>query len=1050
MILLLGIFATSIATATFIENDYGIETAWALIYATKWFEILQVLLAFSIIGNMYTYKMFTLKKLPILTFHLAFVVILIGSALTRYMGYEGMLNIREGTTEYRMLSSASYLRISAIQKDFSADQENVLYLSKLGGNNFNYQLPIENENVEVTYKDIVLFAEKRPEKVENGNKILTLKIKTIYEDEKKYNIENHGIVDNGFFKIYYNQKPIDNKPSLNIYTKENALFFTANFDMNWYERRSKIKGSFTKNREYVFDMNKLYFNDNFIVTPYKLHQSAKIKTQVKPLRRYNGREQGLSALVLNVKYKGETKEVALLGKGKQYRGYDEYVSFGDTVIKLQWGSKIIKLPFSLHLSKFVLDKYAGSKSPSSYESKVVLIDERVPLQENHRIYMNNTLTYDGYTFFQSSYDKDEKGTILSVNKDPGKWPTYLGYFLLIFGLVANLLNPNSRFMKLTRTKYTSCKKISSILLIALFMTFLTQPLMAEQNGVNYKNTRTYINQLTNEQLITEIKKIDAEHANNFSEILIQTNNGRIQPIDTFAIDAINKITSKSSLFGLSYNQALLGMLTKPKHWQRIDLFKVKHSKIKKILGIDVGKTKFSYIDIFSAKGEYKINEAVTEAIRAKPSNRGTFEKELIKIDERLNVAYSILEGDFFKVFPVSTLDYTWYAPKNIGEKISQNIKNEIKTILRKSFLGLKSGYENSNWTLANEAVEDIKKYQLKYSSKIMPNKVLQDAEILYNKLGIFQKLFPIYLICGLVLLIMLFTKLVKPNTNFKVITKIVFSVLILAFIVHTLNLGLRWYIAGHAPWSNSYEAMLYISWTIVLAGLLFSKNSNLSIATTSIFAGITMFVAHLSWLDPQITNLVPVLKSYWLTIHVSVITASYGFLGLSAMLGFISLLLFIMIGFGKDERVKEQIVLNIKESVRINELSMTVGLTLLIAGNFLGGIWANESWGRYWGWDPKETWTLVTVIVYAAIIHLRYIPKSNSIYLFNVLSLSAYSTVIMTYFGVNYYLTGLHSYATGDPVPVPIWIYYVGAVIVILSVAAFKNRNVIKQYKIKS
>jgi cytochrome c-type biogenesis protein CcsB len=273
--------------------------------------------------------------------------------------------------------------------------------------------------------------------------------------------------------------------------------------------------------------------------------------------------------------------------------------------------------------------------------------------------------------------------------------------------------------------------------------------------------------------------------------------------------------------------------------------------------------------------------------------------------------------------------------------------------------------------------------------------------------------------------------------------------MILGFIAHTINLGMRWYIGNHAPWSNGYEAMLYISWTTVLAGLSFARQSDFSVATTAIFAGLTLFTAHLSWLDPQITNIVPVLKSYWLTIHVSVITASYGFLGLSTLLGFITLILFIMLNRKGSDEVSEQIVLNIKEATRINEMSMILGISLLTVGNFLGGVWANESWGRYWGWDPKETWTLVTIMVYAFVLHMRFAPKLNTPYAFALASVVSYSSVIMTYFGVNYYLAGMHSYAGGDPVPIPTWIYYVIATIIIIAVFAYGKTDTYKALKVK-
>jgi len=213
----------------------------------------------------------------------------------------------------------------------------------------------------------------------------------------------------------------------------------------------------------------------------------------------------------------------------------------------------------------------------------------------------------------------------------------------------------------------------------------------------------------------------------------------------------------------------------------------------------------------------------------------------------------------------------------------------------------------------------------------------------------------------------------------------------------------------------------------------------MALSATVIMAGVFMFTAHLSGIDPQITNLVPVLKSYWLTIHVSIITGSYGFLAIGAMLGFMSLILFIF-----RDKTKPHIDATIKHITAINEASLIIGLAALIVGNFLGGIWANESWGRYWGWDPKETWAYVAIITYALVIHLRMIPKMNTPYIFAVASTLAFSTILMTYFGVNFYLSGMHSYATGDPVPIPTWVYVLTTMVFVVIAIASRKRDLSK------
>src|SRR5690606_16388779 len=210
-------------------------------------------------------------------------------------------------------------------------------------------------------------------------------------------------------------------------------------------------------------------------------------------------------------------------------------------------------------------------------------------------------------------------------------------------------------------------------------------------------------------------------------------------------------------------------------------------------------------------------------------------------------------------------------------------------------------------------------------------------------------------------------------------------------------------------WSNGYESVVYVAWAAMLAGLIFGRKYPMVVGTAAFLSGIALFVAHLSWMSPEITPLVPVLKSYWLAIHVAIITASYGFLGLSTFLGILAMILIVLRNNTNQTRVTGYI----EQLTTINEMSATVGLYFLTVGTFLGGVWANESWGRYWGWDPKETWALITVVLYSFIVHMRLIPPLKGLFNYNMASILGFASVLMTYFGVNYYLSGLHSYGKG-------------------------------------
>jgi cytochrome c-type biogenesis protein CcsB len=325
---------------------------------------------------------------------------------------------------------------------------------------------------------------------------------------------------------------------------------------------------------------------------------------------------------------------------------------------------------------------------------------------------------------------------------------------------------------------------------------------------------------------------------------------------------------------------------------------------------------------------------------------------------------------------------------------------------------------------AEDLLKDMKKFQRLAGEKVVPSETKVNLEVSYNKMGIFKNTYRSYLALGLVLLIIFFVRIFKKPSEktdriFKWLALLVSFLIVFMFVYHGVGLGLRWYISGHEPWSNGYEAVIFISWVTTLAGIIFSRKNPVILAGTAILASMMIFVTEMNLLDPEITPLQPVLKSYWLMIHVAVITSSYGFLGLAAILGLINLNLYIF----KNPKNAKLIQINISELTYVSEMTMTIGLFMLTIGTFLGGIWANESWGRYWGWDPKETWALVSVLVYAVILHLRFIPALSGKFLFNAVSLWGYSAILFTFFGVNFYLVGLHSYAQGEGLgELPLWL----------------------------
>ena len=536
--------------------------------------------------------------------------------------------------------------------------------------------------------------------------------------------------------------------------------------------------------------------------------------------------------------------------------------------------------------------------------------------------------------------------------------------------------------------------------------------------------------------VKQLPQISETHAKYYGELIIRDFKGRLKPMNTLNLEVLRKLSGKSSIYGQSANQAILGIIMFPDQWGKVPLIKIgRHKNIRNLIK-KRGKLG-AYDDFFDENGKYIFRDLVRKAFQTETRDRGKFEKELLKLDERINIFNMLVNQRILYIYPVPyNSSQKWMSPYELKHDSNTNNNDELYSYYSKLFPAYKTSIDDalksSNWSLPNQIVQEFKENQLTNGENI-PSETKLNLELLLNKLNIFQRVRNIYGLLGFLVLILFFIKVFNPKPFFNKIFNIVYALVFLAFLFQLAGLGMRWYISGRAPWSNGYESLVYISFTTILAGVIFGRKSWGGLAAALILSSVILMVAGLSLFDPEITPLVPVLKSYWLTIHVSLEAGSYGFLLLGAILGFINLILFIFI----KESNKERVLKTIKELTIISEMTLLVGLVMVSIGTHLGGVWANESWGRYWGWDPKETWALVTVLVYAFILHLRFIPKMRGLFTFNFATLFGFATVMMTYFGVNYYLSGLHSYAAGDSIPIPPSVYYTAVIFGIVSLVAY-------------
>ncbi|EAI3972745.1 cytochrome C biogenesis protein [Campylobacter jejuni] len=1062
-VVLFLLFALFCALATFIESAYGTPTAWAMVYDTFWFEYIQLLLGINLLCGMFRYKMFGLKKLPLMIFHISFLFILVGSAMTRYAGFEGILPIREHTQNSLIESSKTSLRISAIKDGERYSAVNDRYIGNLPfANSFKLKLNLGDDQAVLKYKDLILNAHYTYKENNNSDPLLVLMLSQkgsqgVDVKFEKGEVKNIEGVNFAFMNDNVKAPFVKIDENLTLSSSENLHFLSMldgqNLDLkigekaNAKERRLYeindisfvVKAASLHAQEALEGSNRpqdesfwLWFKSAWLEVgrtmlistfgePQNWKNSLLLHFKDFALSNENKNLEltGSNALKLELSYKNESKEFYIFEYNKPIM-----IELADQKFFISWALSYEQLPFDIYLRDFVLDRYPGSMSPASYASEITVKNNNENF--DYRIFMNNVLDYDGYRFYQSSYDQDEKGTVLSVNKDPGKIPTYIGYFLLCLGMFMNFLNPHSRFRTLARLINKDTLKHTSVIIFILLLSFGSEKTFAQD-------------------LNSTLPVVNTNHAKALATLIVQKSaDGRMVPFDTLSREILEKIHQSDSYKGQNSNAVMLSMLVDVDKWQMEPFILMPQNQavcdaIANILEIPSAKY-ISYKDFFDENNRYKLQKYVENANRKNPNARGVFDKEIIKLDERANVVNLVFSGELFKFIPVqNNPNNVWLAPFSAVTTLKGDEGHIVLALIQNYFSAVENAFKDGNWTRADEGLKFIKEYQEKIGYKVMPSKTKVEMEIFSNKAEIFVKLAPVYLIAGFLLLILVFSKMVVPNLKISFIFKVVYVLNVLAFVIHTVGLGLRAYLSGHAPWSNGYESMVYIAWALSLSGIFFSRKSPIALSLTSILSGVVLMVAHLSEMNPQITNLVPVLNSYWLSIHVSVITASYGFLGLCALLGIFTL--FLMCFLKKDGKYNLNILRNITEATRINEMAMIFGLCLLTVGNFLGAIWANESWGRYWSWDSKETWALVSILVYAAILHLRMIPKYCNQFVFALWSMFAYWVIIMTYFGVNYFLTGLHSYAAGEAAQIPNYVYWGFALMVVLAFFARRKRN---------
>ena len=1003
------LYPTAMAFGTFIESWYSTDTAKILIYNAWWFELIMVFMAINFFGNIFRYRLYKKEKWAVLLLHLSFLLILTGAFITRYIGFEGVMPIREGVTESKMLSDKTYLTIY-VDGDINGKpqrkklQDDILF-SEHVNNNFSWNNEFNGQEFRVAYVDFMENVTEGLVLDDTGERYLKI------VEAGDGNRHDHYLKEGEIASIH-NILFTLNRPqsgAINISLKDGLYTINSPFSGQFMRMADQFQGNLDSNTESPLQLRSLYTLSNF---QFVIPEPA-LRGKFDIVKADSQGESVQNALRLEVQSQGESEVVTLLG-GKGIVNDPKTISVSGLDFYLQFGSKAIELPFSIKLNDFIAEKYPGTeKSYASFMSKVTVEDNE---NFDYDIFMNHVLDHKGFRFFQASFNPDEKGTILSVNHDWwGTYVTYVGYILLYLSMLGIFFIGKTRFKDLSKAlDKLNQKKNALTIFLVLF-----------SSQIFNLNAQIPIHQQTGAIDFDSIIQADAFseiHSRKFGELIIQDSGGRMKPANTFSSELLRKVSKSDTYKGLNSDQALLSIMNNPAIWYNVPLIYLKrgNDSVRKLAGIDLNAKYAPLLSFFDNLGNYKLAVPLEEAYRAAIPNQ--FQKDFIELDRRINLLYSALEGKVMRIFPIPNnennkwVSYPELAEANFKGKDSLYVRN----ILPLYFQSLRLAQKDQDYKQADNLLESIYGFQKKFGNEVIPSKETVKAEITYNKYDIFKKLYSWYIYAGTLFFIVLIVQIFKSNRFLSFLVKGFKGLLIILFLLHTAGLIASWYISGHAPWSDAYESMIYVAWATQFFGLTFGRKSALTMASTAFVVGMILMIAHWNWMDPAIANLVPVLDSYWLMIHVAVIVGSYGPFALGMIIGGVSLFL-ILITTNKNKR---KIKLRIKELTIINELAITVGLIMLTIGNFLGGMWANESWGRYWGWDPKETWALISIIVYAFVIHMRLIPGLRGAWIFNLMSIVAFASILMTYFGVNFYLVGLHSYASGDKIITPSFVYY--------------------------
>lgn len=625
----------------------------------------------------------------------------------------------------------------------------------------------------------------------------------------------------------------------------------------------------------------------------------------------------------------------------------------------------VHFPFQVSLKEFRLQYYPGTSAPMDFISTIIVNDETDVNQEGE-ISMNHIYTYRNYRFYQSKYDEDRKGATLAVSHDPyGITVTYIGYFLLLCSMLAFFVQKRSYFRSLL---HHPLLQKSTVVCLLLFCCSAQHTKAAEQPETLPKQVATQ-----------------------FGNLYIYYND-RICPLQTLAKDFTIKLYGKSSYKGLTAEQVLTGWFFYYDDWKKEPMVRVKSKEVQSLLGID---GEYACLSDFVDVTGYKLESALQ-------GNTGNDRAGIESANEKFNLISMVSTGSLLKIYPYCGVEHqslTWYS---LADKLPQDMPEEQWTFIRKSMNYVAEMIAGKRYKEVNALLEKIKKYQRKEAGALLPAYMQFNVEKLYNNMNFNRPLAMFCITIGLLAFILYCRRMIAQESGQRLWNLLLNIILAVIFVYLSIIIISRGYISGHLPLSNGFETMQCMAWCSALLTFILQRKFSMAIPFGYLLCGLTLLVSMLGEANPQITQLMPVLSSPLLSIHVVVIMLAYSLLAFIMLNGVTAVILHYS---------KRNCDIQIKRLQIISQIILYPAVFLLTVGIFVGAVWANVSWGRYWGWDPKEVWALITMLVYALALHPSSLPMFRRPMFFHIFSVVAFLTVLITYFGVNFLLGGMHSYA---------------------------------------